>query len=108
MGKWATRFDNGGGIVVLNTTAVPEWLQDSRLVGRESPINVLPDNVPGRRAVARYLRDNGTRAMMNDIRVEADVSGNTARRARDPLIEQGWVVKYPTEGREPTECSWVA
>ena len=108
VGKWTTRFDSRGGVVVLNTTAVPEWLQDSRLVTRESPTNVLPGNAPGRKAVARYLRDNGTRVTMNEIQTGADVSGNTARRARDSLIEQGWVAKHPTNGRKPDEYSWVA
>jgi hypothetical protein len=108
VGKWATRFDHRDVVVVLNTTSVPEWLQDSRLVAHESPTNVFPDNAPGRRAVARYLRDEaGTQVTMNDIQTEANVSENTARRTRDSLIEQGWVAKHPTEGREPTEYSWV-
>ena len=108
VGKWATRFDSRDAVVILNTTAVPEWLQNSRLVTRESPTNALPDNAPGRRAVARYLRDSGTRVTMDDILAGADVSGNTARRARNSLIGQEWVGKHPTEGREPTEYSWVA
>lgn len=108
VGKWATRFDSRDAVVILNTTAVPEWLQDSRLVTRESPTNVLPDNAPGRRSVARYLRDNETRVTMNDVQTEAGVSGNTARRARDSLIEQGWVAKHLTKGRKPDEYSWVA
>lgn len=108
VGKWATRFDHRDAVVILNTTAVPEWLQDSRLVTQESPTNVLPDNAPGRRAVARYLRDNGTRVTMDEIQTGADVSENTARRARDSLIEQGWVAKHPTKGRKPDEYSWVA
>jgi hypothetical protein len=109
VGKWATRFNSRDAVVILNTTAVPEWLQDSRLVTRESPTKALPDNAPGQRAVARYLRDeDGTLVTMNDIQTEANVSGNTARRTRDSLIEQGWVAKHPTEGREPDEYSWVA
>ena len=108
VGKWATRFDSRDAVVILNTTAVPEWLQDSRLVTRKSPTNALPDNAPGRRAVARYLRDSGTRVTMDDILAGADVSGNTARRARNSLIGQEWVGKHPTEGREPTEYSWAA
>jgi hypothetical protein len=108
VGKWATRFDSRDAVVILNTTALPDWLQDSRLVTRESPTNVLPDNAPGRRAVARCLRDSGTRVTMKDIQTEAGVSGNTARRARDSLIEQGWVAKHPTKGRKPDEYSWVA
>ena len=108
VGKWATRFDSPDGVVILNTTAVPEWLQDSRLVTRESPTKTLPENAPGRRAVARYLRDNETRVTMDEIQTGADVSENTARRARDSLLEQRWVAKHPTKGREPTEYSWVA
>ena len=109
VGKWATRFTSKNATIILNTTAVPEWLQDSRLVTHESPTNVLRDNASGRRAVARYLRDvGGTRVTMNDIQTEANVSENTARRARDSLIGQGWVAKHPTKGREPTEYSWVA
>jgi DNA-binding IclR family transcriptional regulator len=50
----------------------------------------------------------GTRVTMNDIQTEAKVSENTARRARDSLIGQGWVAKHPTKGRESTEYSWVA
>jgi len=108
VGKWATRFDHRDAVVVLNTTAVPEWLQDNRLVAHESPTNVFPDNAPGQRAVAQYLREEGgTQVTMNDIQTEANVSENTARRTRDLLIEQGWVTKHPTEGREPTQYSWV-
>jgi hypothetical protein len=108
VGKWATRFDRRGGVVILNTTAVPEWLQDNRLVTRESPTNALPDNGSGRRAVARYLRDNsGTWVTMNDIQTGAGVSENTVRRARDSFINQEWVAKHATEGREPDEYLWV-
>ncbi|WP_143420777.1 hypothetical protein [Halorubrum ezzemoulense] len=109
VGKWATRFDRRNATVVLNTTAVPEWLRNNRLVKHASPMNILPANASGRRAVARYFRDdNGTRVTMDEIQTEADVSGNTARRARDSLIKQGWVAKHATEGREPDEYSWVA
>lgn len=108
VGKWATRFDNGDAVVILNTTAVPGWLQDSRLVTDESPTNVLPANAPSQRAVARYLRGKtGTRVTMSDIQSGANVSGNTARRARDSLVNQGWVAKHSTKGRDPVEYSWV-
>jgi hypothetical protein len=106
--EWATRFTSKDATIVLNTTAVPEWLQDNRLVTRESPTKTIPENATGRRSVARHLRDNETRVTMNDIQTEAGVSGNTARRARDSLIEQRWVTKHVTEGREPDEYAWVA
>lgn len=72
-------------------------------------MNILSANASGRRAVARYLRDKGgNRVTMNDIQTQADVSENTARRARDSLIEQEWVAKHATKGRKPDEYSWVA
>jgi hypothetical protein len=109
VGKWATRFDSRNGVVILNTTAVPEWLQDSQLVTGESPTNVLPDNGNGQRAVARYLRENsGTWVTMNGIQTGAGVSENTVRRARDSFINQEWVAKHATEGRKPNEYSWGA
>ncbi|WP_135533924.1 hypothetical protein [Halostella pelagica] len=117
VGKWATRFDSRNATVVLNTTATPEWLRNTRLVWlrntqlvtQASPTNILSGNASGQREVARYLRDkNGSRAKMTDIQTGADVSENTARRARNLFTEQGWVAKHATEGREPDEYSWVA
>ncbi|NUC73618.1 hypothetical protein HTZ84_15105 [Haloterrigena sp. SYSU A558-1] len=106
--KWATRFANPNGVVILNTTAVPKWLQDSRLVTRASPTQILPENANGQRAVARYLRDqNGTRVKMDDIQFEVGVSENTVRRARNQLIDQGWIDKHITDGRQPNEYSWI-
>jgi len=105
--KWATRFNRRNGTVILNTTAVPEWLKDGRLVTHESPTKVLPDNARGQRAIARYLREkNGTNVAMKDIQSVTGVSGNTARRARDSFIDQGWITKHITDGRQPDEYSW--
>jgi hypothetical protein len=44
---------------------------------------------------------------MNDIQTGAGVSENTVRRARDSFINQEWVAKHATEGREPDEYLWV-
>jgi len=109
IGKWATRFDCRNATVVLNTTAVPEWLRNNRLVAHASPMDILSANASGRRAVARYIRDkSGNRVTMNDIQTQVGVSENTARRARDSFIEQEWVVKHATKGRKPDEYSWVS
>lgn len=108
VGQWATRFNSKNGTVILNTTAVPEWLQQPQLVAPAVPTGIFPANAPSKRDVARYLRDRaGTSVTMSDIQNGANVSQPTARQARKSLINYGWVVRHPMNGHAPDEYSWV-
>ena len=107
--KWATRFEGRNAVVILNTTAVPEWLQDPRLVTRADPTAVLPSNATARRKVVRYLRrrgENGNSVTMSEIQSETSVSENAARKAKDRFIDEGWITEHDTEGHRPNEYSW--
>ncbi|WP_338740209.1 hypothetical protein [Haloplanus salilacus] len=107
VGKWATRFTSKDATLVLNTTAVPELLQDSRLVTYASPTDVLTENSSAKRKVARFLRQQakeGERATIGEIESETGVSRQTIYTARDDFEDEGWITAYHSE--RPTEYEW--
>lgn len=107
VGKWATRFTSKGATIVLNTTAVPKWLRDSRLVTHASPSDVLTDNSSAKRKVARFLRqraEEGERVTIREIKSETGVTRQTIYTTRDDFRDEGWITAYPSEN--PTEYEW--
>jgi hypothetical protein len=99
--------ENGrGATIVLNTTAVPEWLRD--LATSVDPLEILPANAHAKRRVARYLRvhsqDGGT-AMIGNIENGAKVSERVARTATKLFVKQGWVTEHDLGGF-PNEYEW--
>jgi hypothetical protein len=107
VGKWATRFTSKDATLVLNTTAVPELLQDSRLVTYASPTDVLTENSSAKAKIARFLRqraEEGERVTIGEIESETGVSRQTIYTARDDFEDEGWITAYHSE--RPTEYWW--
>jgi hypothetical protein len=105
--KWATRFTSKDAIIILNTTAVPEWLQDNQFVKHASPIRVLPENANAKRKIARFLRQQaqeGQRVTIGKIESETGITRQTIYTVRDDFEDEGWVTAYPS--KNPTEYEW--
>jgi len=107
VGKWATRFTSKDATIVLNTTAVPKWLRDGRLVTHASPTDVLTENSSAKRKMARFLRqraEEGERVTIGEIESETGVTRQTIYTTRDDFEDEGWITAYPSEN--PTEYEW--
>lgn len=103
----ATRFTDKDTTIILNTTAVPDWLGSNQLASEASPTDVIASNGTGHKQVAHYLYSNsGNSKTKREIQNNANVSGSTERNALNVFLNQGWVVRRSYPGRQPNEYTW--
>jgi len=105
----ATSFDEDGKgtVIVLNTTACPDWLCSNK-AAEVDVMDMLPANAPARRDIARYLRDEyDDPVTRKEIRERADVSENSVRKALERFGDHGWVVEHEVEeGKTQYKYEW--